>query len=540
MTVHPGVGQRRKEILMEEKRTSPQVTIRLFGRIDSNNASAEEERIRTALRGKEGAALVLDASELEYISSAGLRVLLRLRKDHPELTLRGVNPEVYEILDMTGFTELMTVEKAFRVVSLEGCLRIGRGANGEVYRIDNDNVVKVYTNPEALDEIRSEREKAKLALVLGLPTAISYDVVRVGEGYGSVFELLNARSFSSILANEPDRFDWCVKEYTDLLKKIHSVIVPEGKLPGIKQTVLKWAKQTTTMLPEEEGQKLVRLIGEVPDDPHMIHGDYHTKNIMLQNNEVLLIDMDTLSVGDPIFELGQIYNSFIGFHEVQHDAIKAFQGFDYETGNRFFRAVLSAYLGTKCETKLREVTDKARIVGYSRLISRLVRHDLMKTETGRAEAKLWTDELIGLLHSVDTLTFSENDLTVEATEESLPEVLGFIDERIADMAPSERAQMQLDVAAEEIFINIASYAYSRGNGKAAVRVEKTDEKTVALTFEDGGAPYDPLKKQDPDITLPAGEREPGGLGIFLAKKLTDGARYEYRDGKNILTIIKKL
>ncbi|MBQ5354472.1 MAG: anti-sigma factor antagonist, partial [Clostridia bacterium] len=211
--------------------------VRLAGRIDSNNAAKVEEEIFCQLEGKDSCPLELDASDLNYISSAGLRVLLRLRKTHPDMTLTGVSSEVYEILEMTGFTEMMKVEKAYRVVSIEGCEEIGRGANGTIYRIDRDNVVKVYNNADALADIQHEREVAKLALILGIPTAISYDVVKVGESYGSVFELLNARSLSKILATEPEKMDWCVNEFVTMLKKIHSTVVPEGKLPDMKETV---------------------------------------------------------------------------------------------------------------------------------------------------------------------------------------------------------------------------------------------------------------------------------------------------------------
>ncbi|MBR0134641.1 MAG: ATP-binding protein [Clostridia bacterium] len=517
------------------------LTLPLSGRIDSNNANTAESELRSALSGRRLEELILDASELRYISSAGLRVLLRIKKDVPELTIINAAPEVYEILEMTGFTEIMTIEKAYRAVSVEGCEQIGRGANGSVYRIGDDNVVKVYSDPEALDEIRSEREKARLALVLGLPTAISYEVVKVGESYGSVFELLNARSFSSILANEPERFGWCVKEFSGLLKKIHSVVVPEGKLPDIKQTVLEWAEQTASMLPAAEGEKLLALIRAVPERPNMIHGDYHTKNIMLQNDEVLLIDMDTLSVGDPVFEWGQIFNSFIGFHEVYPDGIKAFQGFDAETGERFFRAALASYLGTECEHKLKEVTDKARIIGYPRLISRLKRHNMLDTERGAAEAERWIGELLELLSSAKTLTFTPNELILPAERENLDETLRFIGEHIAMLEPSAKTQMQLDVAAEEIFINICDYAYSPGKGNASIRIDTDPEaKEACITFEDRGTPYDPIKREDPDVSLPVGERAPGGLGVFLAKKLTDDIRYEYREGKNILYIRKKM
>ena len=267
------------------------VRIRLNGRIDSGNAGETEDGISKELEGKDDSSVVIDASDLEYISSAGLRVLLRLRKSHPSLTITGVGPEVYEILDMTGFTELMKVEKAYRIVSVEGCEEIGQGANGTVYRIDKDNVVKVYNNADALKDIQHEREVARLALVLGIPTAISYDVVRVGDSYGSVFELLNARSFSKIIAEEPDRLNWCIHEYVEMLKKIHGTIVPDGKLPNMKETVLGWAEFMKDHLPEKAYKKLIDLVREVPEDDHMIHGDYHTKNLMVQGDEVLLIDM---------------------------------------------------------------------------------------------------------------------------------------------------------------------------------------------------------------------------------------------------------
>ena len=517
------------------------MTITLKGRIDSNNAAQVEKEILSQLAGQAGAPLVLDAAGLEYISSAGLRVLLRTRKAHPDMRITGVNSEVYEILDMTGFTEMMPVEKAYRVVSVEGCEEIGRGANGAIYRIDQDNVVKVYINADALEDIQHEREVAKLALILGIPTAISYDVVKVGESYGSVFELLNASSFSKILRDEPEKMDWCVKEYVELLKIIHATTVPAGKLPDMKETVLSWARFMQDYLPEEAGKKLLRMVEAVPHDDHMIHGDYHTKNVMLQNDEVLLIDMDTLAVGHPVFELASMFNSFVGYSEYDHETIKKFQGFDFETGSAFWHKALAAYLGTNCETKIREVEDKARIIGYTRMIRRSIRRKGMETEDGRAEIKLWTDELLALLEKTDTLLFSPNELELEAAAENLAEVQAFVDERLERTDCTPKAQMQIAVAVEEIFINIASYAYAPDKGKATVRVEVSEDPvTVTITFVDHGMPYDPLAREDPNISLPAEQRDAGGLGIFMTKKIMDDVIYEYKDGQNILTLKKNL
>ena len=517
-----------------------EIRVALNGRVDSGNAAQVEETLRAQIADV-SAPVVLDAAKLEYISSAGLRVILRLKKNVRDLQIVNVNSDVYEILEMTGFTELMPVEKAYRVVSIEGCEEIGRGANGTLYRIDQDNVVKVYNNADALSEIQHEREVAKLALILGVPTAISYDVVRVGESYGSVFELLNARSFSKILANEPEKMDWCVQEYVKMLKTIHSTEVPKGKLPDMRDTVIGWAKFLREYLPEEAGAKLLALVEAVPQDDHMIHGDYHTKNLELQNDEVLLIDMDTLAVGNPIFELASMFNAFIGFSECDPEIIKRFQGFDMETAQTFWHKTLSAYLGTTCAAKLREVENKARIIGYTRLIRRSIRRKGLENEKSRAEIEHWKSELLELLDQTDRLTFSFNELVIKAVTENLPDVQAFVDEHLETMDCPMKAQMQIGIAVEEIFVNIASYAYGPDKGNATVRVEVSEGPVcVTITFVDHGKPYDPLSRDDPDVTLAADARPIGGLGIFMTKQLMDDVAYEYRDGMNILTLKKNL
>jgi len=521
--------------------TEQGIRIALSGRIDSNNARAAEQEIAGLTAGKGALPVELDAGGLEYISSAGLRVLLHLKKTNPDLRITNVCTDVYDILDMTGFTQMMTVEKACRVVSVEGCEEIGRGANGTIYRIDQDNVVKVYNNADALSDIQHEREVARIALVLGIPTAISYDVVRVGNSYGSVFELLNARSFSKIIAGEPEKLDWCVAEFTAMLRKIHSTLVPAGKLPDMRKTAIQWAEFVRDYLPAGAGQKLLSLIRAVPHDDHMLHGDYHTKNLELQGDEVLLIDMDTLAVGHPIFELASMYNAFLGYGECDHNVTLHFLGFPYETSRLFWRKTLAAYLGTNDEETIRAVEDKARIVGYTRLIRRSIRRKGLETEAGRAEIARWTDELVDLLGRVDTLLFLRSELTLEAKGKNLPEVLSFVEQHLEAVGCPPKAQMQIAVAAEEIFVNIAHYAYAPLSGDAVVRVETARAPaSVTVTFSDRGKPFDPTKRDDPDVALPAEERGIGGLGIFMTKKMMDEVSYEYRDGQNVLTLRKRL
>ena len=133
------------------------------------------------------------------------------------------------------------------------------------------------------------------------------------------------------------------------------------------------------------------------------------------------------------------------------------------------------------------------------------------------------------------------ELIVEAKRENLPEVQAFIEEQLDEVDCPMTTRIAIDVAVEELFVNIASYAYEHGEGVAVVQVTVHEEPlSVEITFIDNGIQYDPLAKPDPDTTLSAKERKKGGLGIFMVKKTMDNVSYEYKDGKNILTITKKL
>ena len=133
------------------------------------------------------------------------------------------------------------------------------------------------------------------------------------------------------------------------------------------------------------------------------------------------------------------------------------------------------------------------------------------------------------------------ELVIAADRNNLLKVQSFIDEQLEDAGCPMLTQIAIDVAVEELFVNIASYAYDQEIGVAVVQVEMLDDPlSVEITFIDNGKQYDPLAKPDPDITLGVKERKKGGLGIYMVKNSMDDMRYEYRDGKNILTIKKNL
>ncbi len=388
-------------IVKEENKT----VITLSGHIDSTNAPQVEQAVMNSSDIAGAQEVVIDAESLEYISSAGLRVILKIRKMQPNVKIIGVCPEVYEVFEMTGFSEMMTVEKAYRRFSVDGCEVLGEGSNGIVYRYDPEIVIKVYKNPDALNEIRRERDLARRALILGIPTAIPYDVVMVGDKYGSVFELLNAKSFSKLIAAEPENKDKYISEFVELLKKIHSTEVNPEEMEDMKKVALNWAKYLIDYLPKEQSDKLISLIEAVPERHTMIHGDYHTNNVELQDGEVLLIDMDTLSFGHPVFEFASMFLGFVGFGELDHEATMKFMKLPYETTTYIWKKALSLYLDTEDKGLIDTVAKKAMLIGYTRLMRRTIKRIGFDDPDGKAMIENCKAHISQLLEELDSLEF---------------------------------------------------------------------------------------------------------------------------------------
>ncbi len=346
--------------------------IKLKGRIDSSNASEVEKEINDEIGNHEGS-LKVDVGALEYISSAGLRIILRLKKKFSNTKIVNCLSEVYEIFDMTGFTEMMDISKAYREISVEGCEVIGEGANGIVYRTDPDTIVKVYKSPDSLEEIHNERRLARKAFVMGIPTAISYDVVKVGEYYGAVFELLNAQSFNKLIADGVP-VEQLAKESVDILKIIHSKELEPGELPSKREEAVGWGEYVREHLPEDVGTKLVELFKDIPETNTMLHGDYHIKNIMKQNGENLLIDMDTLSMGHPIYEFAAIFAAYKGFSCYDPYNCSNFLGITVEQTQEFLDYTFKYYFEGESQEKIDEIIRMSEIICYTRIMRRQIKH----------------------------------------------------------------------------------------------------------------------------------------------------------------------
>lgn len=379
---------------MRTETEAGRVVVYLEGRISSLNAEETQRELQKIMTENPERELVIDAGALEYISSAGLRVLLQIaRSQGNALTVRNVSLEVYEILEMTGFVSLLNVKKKMREFSVDGCEIVGRGAVGTVYRVDEDTIVKVYETPDSLPMIEKEQKRAKQAFLKGIPTAISYDVVKVGDKYGSVFEMLKASTYNDVLRNSPERKEEIVRDYAHFLRRIHAVEMEPGELPEAKTVFIGYLDDLRKVLPDDLYVRLRALFEAMPENLHTIHGDVQMKNIMLDGNEPLLIDMETLSVGDPVFDLAALCVTYKLFGEDDPDNAKEFLGISKELADFVWEKTVAYYFDDRDPSAARVAETKIRIVAYVRYLYILVvmgigKEELMQTRISRALTQL--------------------------------------------------------------------------------------------------------------------------------------------------------
>ena len=290
-----------------------EATLTLCGRLDtavSSQVSADINQLLATAGTIQH--LTVDAGQLEYISSSGLRILLMLAKRFKQFRITEVNPEVYDVLSMTGFTKMMTVERALRQLSVDGCEVIGVGGVGTVFRLNDDTIIKVFREGTTMDEVRKEITMSKEAFVMGMPTAISFDMVRVGSQYGLVYELLHAQTLSACLKQAPERVDELARKYAGLFRQMHAIQVPaDSSVPDALEHERNQVLHIRRYFPQEKIDLLLQLLDTVPASNRLLHLDLQAKNAMIQNEELMLIDMGEVGYGHPILDLAHAYSAMV-------------------------------------------------------------------------------------------------------------------------------------------------------------------------------------------------------------------------------------
>ena len=324
------------------------------GRIDSTNAADFEQELIQAQAEHPGLPLVLDAEGLDYISSAGLRVLLRQCKAEVELTVRSVSPTLYDIFDITGFTSMIKVEKAMRFVSVKSLEVLGSGVHSTVYRLDEETILKVVKDM-SLDAIRTEMQASKQVFIHGIPTAISYDVVRTEEGYGEIYEMFHAGVLPAAVMAEPERLEEYLQRFVALYKSIHAVEIGEDELENVHDRYLAAADKAAPYMTAEDHAALRRFLLAIPLRHTFVHGDFHMGNVMLQDGELVLIDVGEAGWGHPLLDFAQTMLAYSPVTILRQDCRKIL-GMDAEKATYIQDHLVQLYFGDTGEALARKKT----------------------------------------------------------------------------------------------------------------------------------------------------------------------------------------
>ena len=348
---------------MDFKLNGDTLTIYLEGEFNSYSAEPIENEINKIIKANNFKKLVFDLEMLRYISSAGLRVFVKLKQQY-DISITNASLEVYDIFQMTGFTSIMNIKKALRKIDLKHAEVIGDGFFSTVYRLDKDTIVKVFNRTSDPDQIERELRLAKEAFVSGIPTAISFDIVQIGDKLGVCFEMLDCMSLKTAVQTHLDRFQEYLNKYAALLKKINTTECLNPAIPDIKKFYYEKLEKIKPNLDDKHYLKAKQLLDSLEDRKTFVHGDCHFKNIMVQHDELLLIDMDTLSVGHPIFELAAIYAPYCAFNEDDPGNSERFFGIKEEDAKKLYDSLLNIYFGKDDSV----VKEKIRLVAYIHMV----------------------------------------------------------------------------------------------------------------------------------------------------------------------------
>ncbi|MCR5491829.1 MAG: phosphotransferase [Bacilli bacterium] len=350
------------------------LTVYLPERIDTVNSKDVEDAILDVIDANpDFEELELNAASLLYISSVGLRVVLRLKKAHNALSVVEAANDVYEVFEMTGFTEMITVKKRMREISIEGCPMIGEGYYGRVYRISPDTIVKHYYRGTPIPEIDRERQVAKIAFVSGVPTAIAYDVVRIKEGgYGAVYELIEAKSLKNAIVDDLANFDKYVDAYADVIKRI-AMPANDAPLPTCADLAKQWLERDKPYLKPEVYAKTEKLVNGIADEGVLVHGDCHFKNIfVLPDGEPVLIDMDSVMKGSRIFDYASIYIAYIAYELEDPGNLLKFMGVPAEICQKLYYGVIRKIYEDRSEAEYQLILKKIAFLANVHFLSKSI------------------------------------------------------------------------------------------------------------------------------------------------------------------------
>jgi uncharacterized protein (TIGR02172 family) len=289
-------------------RTDVTCTLTLSGRLDGVSAAVFTEALERVMQEEAVQVLVLDLDACAYVSSAGLREVLRAQKllvaRQGRMEVTNVSRDVQHVFELTGLSSLLHIRPKVREISIDGLELMSAGVCGECYRLDDETIVKLYHEGVAPEIAAQEKAFAKAAFVLGVPTAISYDVVSCGTRTGIVYEMLDAQLFSAVIRNEPEQLDRHAATLARVAQTIHATPADPAVFPDLKARFRGYIDQMDFFLPPADIALLHEQLSSIPEADTCVHFDIHSSNIMIRDGEPVIIDMGDFSRGSYLFDVG--------------------------------------------------------------------------------------------------------------------------------------------------------------------------------------------------------------------------------------------
>lgn len=345
--------------------------IELKGHLDTSAVDEVKQVIDAQLAGAQpGEHIEVDCHKLEYISSTGLRILIGIRKAHPDMEVVGVNNDVYNVFEMTGFSRIMTVKKALRKIDLSTCELIGEGGNGAVYRINDEEIVKVSKHSNDDDKMMRERAKVKEAFLMGVPTIISFDMIDCGNGQkGIVMEALDSKSLGMFISENPSVMDSIVPKYVSLFRQANAIHVGSPLFHNIKEWLRSHLTLSHRVINDEEASLLSSLLDEIPDDNCFIHFDGHVGNVLMygkqENRDLMLIDFGESGIGHPVLEIvGWAFLMLVPEYGKGGAPVERVTGMSHEMNKEFCRRVLAERFHVTDSAELDTLLHHAELIGH--------------------------------------------------------------------------------------------------------------------------------------------------------------------------------
>ena len=257
-----------------------------------------------------------------------------------------------------------------REISIKGAKKVCQAVTYESYMVDDETMVTVFTSPKALDAIEQQKANAREALTLGVPALFSFDVVKVGDQYGVIYEDLHAKSLGQQIMDDKGNFDHYVELYTDFIKGLHAVRVTPGVIPSVKDNFYRDINAMGDLITEEEKDKARAIVAAAPDGDSFLSQMLAPTNIRYQDDELFLNDFSHISYGSPFFDLSGVTISLAQSAEVDIPESMRYlvYNMDRESAVRLCEGLLRRYYDVQSEEQYQRIYRLMRFFGLVKVM----------------------------------------------------------------------------------------------------------------------------------------------------------------------------